>query len=224
MLIIGHRGCNLEPENTLRALAKGMECADFVEVDVRMSKDGVPMIMHDRTLERTTNGIGMVKDFTLEQLKELDAGKGEKIPTLQEVLDLVRDRGLLVEIKEAGSEEKICGMIKESGVRNVILVSFNPGSLRNSKEMLPDTKTGIIYSRAAENPSRLALGIKANILLPKYDLVSRELVEISHRHDLMVFPWTLNTNHEIRRAADMGVDGFATDDPCFARQLIRIFL
>ncbi len=56
MLIIGHRGCNLEPENTLKALAKGLECADFVEVDVRMSKDGVPMIMHDRTLDRTTNG------------------------------------------------------------------------------------------------------------------------------------------------------------------------
>lgn len=222
MLIIGHRGCNLEPENTLRALAKGMECADFVEVDVRMSKDGVPMIMHDRTLERTTNGKGMVKDFTLEQLKELDAGKGEKIPTLREVLDLVRDRGLLVEIKEAGSEEKICDTIKESGVRNLILVSFNPGSLRNAKEMLPDIKTGIIYSRVVENPLRLALGIKANILLPKYELASRELVERSHRRNLMVFPWTLNTDHEIRNAVDIEVDGFATDNPCFAKQLLSI--
>ncbi len=222
MLIIGHRGCNLEPENTLRALAKGMECADFVEVDVRMSKDGVPMIMHDRTLERTTNGKGMVKDFTLEQLKELDAGKGEKIPTLREVLDLVRDRGLLVEIKEAGSEEKICDTIKESGVRNLILVSFNPGSLRNAKEMLPDIKTGIIYSRVVENPLQLALGIKANILLPKYELASRELVERSHRGNLMVFPWTLNTDHEIRNAVDLEVDGFATDNPCFVRQLLSI--
>jgi glycerophosphoryl diester phosphodiesterase len=224
MLIIGHRGCNLEPENTLRSLAKGIECADFVEVDVRMSKDGVPMIMHDRTLERTTNGKGMVKDFTLEQLKELDAGKGEKIPTLQEVFDLVRDRGLLVEIKEAGSEGIIRGTIKERRFTNIMLVSFNPGSLRNAKEMLPDIKTGIIYSRTIENPVRLALKIKANVLLPKYELASGELIERAHKHNLMVFPWTLNTEQEIRRAVDIGVDGFATDDPCLARQLLRIFL
>lgn len=164
----------------------------------------------------------MVKELTLKQLKELDAGKGEKIPTLREVLDLVRDRGLLVEIKEAGSEEKICDTIKESGVRNLILVSFNPGSLINAKEMLPDIKTGIIYSKVVENPLRLALGIKANILLPKYELASRELVERSHRRNLMVFPWTLNTDHEIRNAVDIEVDGFATDDPCFARQLLSI--
>jgi glycerophosphoryl diester phosphodiesterase len=86
MLIIGHRGAKaIEPENTLRALAKGMECADFVEIDVRMSRDNELVVIHDRTLERTTNGKGQVNDFTLEQLKELDAGKGEKIPTLKEV-------------------------------------------------------------------------------------------------------------------------------------------
>jgi glycerophosphoryl diester phosphodiesterase len=222
MKIIGHRGCNLEPENTLRALAKGMECADFVEVDVRMSKDCVPVIIHDRTLERTTNGKGLVKELTLKQLKELDAGKGEKIPTLQEVLDLIRDRGLLVEIKETGTEGKICDMIKESGVRNIMLVSFNPGSLRTAKEMLPDIKTGIIYSRIVENPLRLAFGIKANVLLPKYELASGELAERAHNHNLMVFPWVLNTEQEVKRAVDIGVDGFATDNPCFVRQLLSI--
>lgn len=211
----------MEPENTLRALAKGMECADFVEVDVRMSKDDVPIIIHDRTLERTTNGKGLVKELTLEQLKELDAGKGEKIPTLREVLDLVKDRGLLVEIKEAGSEGKICDMIKENGIKNIILVSFSPVSLRNAKELLSGIKTGIIYSREIENPVRLALGIKANVLLPKYELASRELVERAHRHNLMVFLWTLNTDQEIKRAVDIGVDGFASDDPCLARQLLR---
>ncbi len=102
MLIIGHRGCNLEPENTLRALAKGMEGADFVEVDVRVSRDNELVVIHDRSLERITNGKGMVKDFTLEQLKELDAGKGEKIPTLKEILDLVRDKGLIIEINKRG--------------------------------------------------------------------------------------------------------------------------
>jgi len=220
MLIIGHRGCGVEPENTLRALGKGMECADFVEVDVRMSKDKELVVIHDRTLERTTNGRGLVKDFTLAQLKELDAGRGEKIPTLQEVLELVRDKGLIVELKEAGSEEKICGIIKESGFRNIILVSFSPQAVRNAKEILPDFKTGIIYSRDVKNPLRLALGIKASVLLPKFEFASRELVEKAHRHGLMVFAWTLNNEEEIKKAVEMGLDGFASDDPCFARQVV----
>lgn len=220
MLIIGHRGCGVEPENTLRALKKGMECADFVEVDVRMSRDNEPVVIHDRTLDRTTDGRGLVKDFTLAQLKEFDAGKGERIPALQEVLDLVKDKGLIVELKEAGSEDKICGIIKESRFRNIILVSFSPQAVRSAKEKLPYFKTGIIYSRGMKNPLHLALGIKASILLPKFELASRELVEKAHRHGLMVFAWTLNSEEDIRKAVEMGVDGFASDDPCFARQVV----
>ncbi len=86
---------------------------------------------------------------------------------------------------------------------------------------IPSLKTGLIFSKAFENPVLLALGIKADALLPKSELASRELVEKAHRHDLMVFPWTLNTEKEIRRARDLGVDGFASDDPCFARGLLQ---
>lgn len=134
----------MEPENTLRALARGMECADLVEVDVRMSRDGELVVIHDRTLERTTNGKGLVKEFTLAQLKELDAGEGEKIPTFQEVLDFAGDKGLIVEIKETGSEGKICAMIKERGYEQIVPVSFSPEAVKNVKELLPDIKTGII--------------------------------------------------------------------------------
>jgi len=221
MLIIGHRGARAkEPENTLRALAKGMECADFVEIDVRMSKDSELVVIHDSSLERTTNGKGLVKDFTLKKLRDLDAGKGEKIPTLKEVLDLVRGNGLIIEIKEAGSEEKICAVIRERGFENIMLVSFSPHAIKNANKILPNLKTGLIFSIAFTNPARLALGIKANALLPKSELASRELVEEAHRHNLMVFPWTLNTEQEIKRAKDIGVDGFASDDPCFARGLL----
>lgn len=222
MLIIGHRGARaLEPENTLRALVKGMDCADLVEIDVRESKDGELVVIHDRTLERTTDGRGSVREFTLAQLKELDAGKGEKIPTLLEVLYLVKDNGLIIEIKEAGSEGKICAMIKEKGFKNIMLVSFSPQAIRRAKQMLPEIKTGIIYSKAMENPVRFALGIKASVILPKFELASRELVERAHRHSLMIFPWTLNTEEEIMRAKMMGVDGFASDDPCFARKILH---
>lgn len=215
MLIIGHRGCGVEPENTVRAIVKGMECADLVEIDVRTSKDKELVVIHDSTLERTTNGKGLVRDFTLAELKKLDAGKEERIPTLKEVLDLVNN-GLIVEIKEEGSEEKICSVIKEKGFENIILVSFSPKALVNAKKIL-QVRTGLIFSRALE-AIRLALSIKANAILPRFDLASRELVEKAHRHNLKVFAWTLNTEEEFRKAMEMGLDGFASDDPCLARR------
>ncbi len=139
MLIIGHRGARSKgPENTLIAIAQGMECADFVEIDVHVSKDNELVVIHDSSLERTTKFKGLVKDLTLEQLKELDTGKGEKIPTLKEVLDLVRGNGLIIEIKETGSEEKICAVIKERGFENIMVVSFSPHAIKNAKEILPE--------------------------------------------------------------------------------------
>ncbi|HQM56162.1 MAG TPA: glycerophosphodiester phosphodiesterase family protein, partial [Methanoregulaceae archaeon] len=93
MFIIGHRGARaVEPENTLRAMKTGMTCADYIEVDVRLSCEGIPVIMHDPMLDRTTNGTGSVNAHTLEELKSLDAGKGESIPTLEEVCRLVSGR------------------------------------------------------------------------------------------------------------------------------------
>jgi glycerophosphoryl diester phosphodiesterase len=102
-----------------------------------------------------------------------------------------------------------------------MLVSFSPHAIKNTKEILPNLKTGMIFSKALENPVRLALRIKVNVMLPKSEFVSRELVEEAHRHNLMVFPWTLNTEQEIKRAIDIGADGFASDDPCFARGLLH---
>ena len=122
MLIIGHRGAKgEEPENTLRAVRAGMACAESVEVDVRLSLDGVPVVMHDPLLDRTTNGTGPVNEYTKETLQTLDAGEGEKIPTLEEVCSLVAGHcGLFLEIKEPGSEEQVCraGPRSESRLRS----------------------------------------------------------------------------------------------------------
>lgn len=113
MDIIGHRGAAAAaPENTLSAIRTGMECADYVEVDVRLSRDHVPVIMHDPTVDRTTNGSGRVGEFTAADLHLLDAGQGEQIPTLEEVCLLVgKKTGLCVEIKEPGSELEVCEVL-----------------------------------------------------------------------------------------------------------------
>jgi len=224
-LIIGHRGAGaIEPENTLRSLAKGLECgADLLEIDVRRSADGCLVVIHDRTLERTTNGKGLVKDYMLKELKGLDAGKGEEIPTLREVLDFVRRAGarLIIEIKEVGTEQAIVQEVRGVGLESsAIFVSFDPGSVRKAKELLPEAGTGLIYSRPLGNPVGFAKSLRADILLPRFNLATRDLVESVHRHGLRVFSWTLNTEQEFRRALDLGLDAFATDNPCLAKKAL----
>ena len=104
MLIIGHRGaCGLEPENTLRSVQRAMDLGvDMVEIDI-YEHEGRLIVMHDETLDRTTNGVGKYSDYSLDHLRKLDAGKGERIPYLEEVIELTRDKvGLNIEIKGRG--------------------------------------------------------------------------------------------------------------------------
>jgi glycerophosphoryl diester phosphodiesterase len=226
MILIGHRGARaLEPENTIRALKRGMECADFVEIDVRLSSDGIPVVIHDETVDRTTNGRGPLSDFTVAQLKELDAGAGEKIPTLREVLDLVgSSSGLVVEIKEEGIEKTVCGMLKDSGIEDLFVVSFNDKTVKNVKEILSFARTGLIYSGDLKDPLGIASLIKADAILPKFGRATAELVEEAHRQNFLVFCWTLNTHDEFAGAIEMGVDGFASDNPCEARKYLQKIL
>ena len=116
ILSIGHRGaCVYEPENTLRSFARALELgADMIEFDVHVCASGEAVVIHDAALKRTTNGLGYVKDKTLEELKTLDAGKGEKIPVLEEVFDLVNKRaGLNIELKSENAPVKVCSVIRE---------------------------------------------------------------------------------------------------------------
>jgi glycerophosphoryl diester phosphodiesterase len=158
MFIIGHRGARaIEPENTLRALRRGMACADLVEVDVRLTRDGIPVVIHDATVDRTTDGTGPVKGYAIEDLKELDAGAGEAVPTLREVLDLVQgETGLVVEIKEPGTEAVIASVLMDRMPNWLFLVSFYPGSVAMAKRLLPGAQAGLIYSQETADPVGLA--------------------------------------------------------------------
>jgi glycerophosphoryl diester phosphodiesterase len=226
MFIIGHRGARaVAPENTLAALKGGMACADYVEVDVRQTEDGALVTVHDPTVDRTTNGHGAVGALSLDEVRRLDAGGGERVATFDEVLDLVLGRcGLVVEIKEVGTEVAVCEAVREHGTDRVLIVSFYPSSLEVVREVLPQVKTGLIFSRPLEDPIGLALSVGAGVLLPRADRLGRDLVAQAHAHYLLVVPWVLNTEGEVRRAAAMGADGFATDDPCAARRWVEALL
>ncbi len=224
---MGHRGAAaLEPENTLRAFRKGMECgADAVEFDVRRTKNGKLAVIHDADISRTTHAKGLLKEFTLEELKRLDAGKGETIPELKEALMFLKDKntGIVLEIKEDGTERQIAEEVKSSGIEagRITFVSFSPASVRAIKSLVPKARAGIIFSRLPENIICLALGCNAEIILPKHIILDKELVQKAHRHGLLVYTWTLNGTEEIREAIELGVDGFASDNPCMARELLR---
>jgi glycerophosphoryl diester phosphodiesterase len=219
VFIIGHRGARaVEPENTLRAVRKGMRCADYVEIDARLSRDGVPVIVHDTTVDRTTDSRGAVSTFTLAELRTLDAGNGERIPTLKEVCrELQGACGLFCEIKEPGSEETVCGVLGQNAPDDLWVVSFHGESISAAQQLLPGVNTGLIVSRMADDLPGQAAGLGAGAILPKFELLSPGLIRACHDLSLRVISWTLNTPAEFETAAELGIDGLASDDPCAAR-------
>lgn len=216
--VLGHRGAPaLEPENTLRSFKKAIELGvDQIELDVHFSKDGELMVIHDEKLNRTTNGNGFVKDFTLAELKKLDAGKGEETPTLQEVIELVRDKDvfLQVELKELNMEKHILDLIQKNNFEEkVMIISFLHRELRKIKELNSRIKTGILIGRRFIDPLKRLREVKADAASMRHTLVSKRLVEKLHRNNIELTVWVVNELKDVRRMVDLGVDIIGTDKP-----------
>lgn len=214
MQIIAHRGASFfEPENTLRAIKRAIEMnADFVEIDVRMSKDKELVVMHDADINRTTNGSGLVKDLKLSELKTLDAGLGDVIPTLDEVITCVKNKiGLVIEIKEPGTEIKVLEKIAENKLENTILTSFYHKSIKNAKELNPSINAGIIFACQPVNVNQMAFNANANIIFPSYRYMNIEMVKKAKEHGILVYPWTIDDPLIFEKFAKMGVDGIVTN-------------
>jgi glycerophosphoryl diester phosphodiesterase len=210
-LVIGHRGArSLAPENTLEGIRIARECrADMVEVDVRLSKDGTLVLMHDDTVDRTTEGHGKVEDLSIGDLKALD------VPTLKEAASLAQELGLglVVEMKEEGIE----ALVAEALVGIMAMVtSFYHSSLREIKE-LSSLKTGIIISSLPVRPVELALWARADAIFPKR--TNPGLFKDAHRHSILIYPWTINDKDEAAWLLRIGADGLVTDDPCIIREV-----
>ncbi len=216
MLRIGHRGARAyAPENTLTSFKKALEIGvDAVELDVRKTKDGSLVVIHDEDVKRTTNGEGLVNELTLKEIKGLDAGDGEKIPTLEETLDFLDKKvKVFVELKETGIEDQVLSIVCEKGLeKNVIIVSFLEEALKKVRELNKDIETGLIYARH-KNPLKSALDLKANYLLALYRFTHTANVEKAHESGLKVVVWTINKPEEVEEYAKKGVDGIASDKP-----------
>jgi glycerophosphoryl diester phosphodiesterase len=218
VLIVAHRGASAyEPENTVRSFERAFQLgADFVELDVRLSEDGWLVVIHDQAVDRTTNGSGLVRDLTLNKLKALDAGKGEKIPTLTEVLERFREtkHRFFVEVKEPGLEEKLLDtIIGHEAEDSVVITSFYHTVLRKIREMRKDIKCGAIFACQPVNPEKLAIAAEASILLPKLQYVNAEMVSRAHKNNLSIIPWPINDKDDAKKMINLDVDGIVTDKP-----------
>ncbi|RLE90316.1 MAG: glycerophosphodiester phosphodiesterase [Thermoprotei archaeon] len=226
MIIIGHRGAaGYEPENTIKSILKGIECgASAIEVDVRRTKDGIMVLMHDETVDRTTNGEGKVSELTLAEIKCLDAGKGERVPTLFEVFELLKERNviLLVELKEIGYEEEVVSMIKDFNMLDrVYITSFHKSALNRVVEIEPNMKTGLIFSSNTLRNMKIAEELNVDVVVPKYQLVNRNFLRSCRRLGFKVFVWTVNRAIDVVKFYRLGVDGIVTDYPCMVKRIIN---
>lgn len=229
-LVIAHRGTPAEaPENTMAGFRRALDLGtDGLEFDVHLSRDGEPVVCHDEQLDRTTNGHGFLKDYTLEELRRLDAGswfdpgfKGERLPTAREVLALAADRGAFVnvELKSGivlypGLEAKVAALLAEFGLTGrAIVSSFNHYSLVALMRLAPQIKTGLLYEAGLYEPWVYARHVGAGALHPYFPGVFPELVAGAHAAGLLVNPWTVDEPEHLRAMIAAGVDGIITNRP-----------
>ncbi|MEM2897395.1 MAG: glycerophosphodiester phosphodiesterase family protein [Candidatus Bathyarchaeia archaeon] len=216
MLKIGHRGAKAyEPENTLLSFKKALELGvNAVELDVRRTRDGKIVVIHDAEVNRTTNGKGLVSELTLKEIKQLVTEKNEKIPTLEEALDFLDKKvKILIELKENGLERDVLSLIDEKGLKsNIIIVSFLEEALKRVREIDDEVETGLIYVKHRD-PIKSALRLKADYLLPLYRFTHTANVQKAHENGLKVIVWTINEKEEVLEYFKKGVDGIASDRP-----------
>lgn len=228
--VYAHRGASgYAPENTMAAFKKAVELGSRgIECDVQMTRDGRLVICHDETLERTTDGKGLIKDYSYAELKKLDAGswfgsrfRNERIPQLYELLELVRDNNLLlnIEIKSGivlypGIEEKVIAQVEAFGLmEKVIISSFNHYSVRKCRDITSSVKTGILYMEGLYKPWNYMRTLGCQCAHPFYMAlvpeISRELK--ARGYEINVF--TVDDPGEAVRLAKAGVDGIITNYP-----------
>jgi len=239
-IIIAHRGASsFAPENTMAAFRKAYELnADGIEFDVKLSKDGEMVIIHDQTLDRTTNGHGRVIETKLQDLRSLDAGSsfsesfaGEKIPLLCEVLEEFSDFSTInIEITNYASigdglANKICKLVKDMRMeRNVIFSSFHPYNLlvvKNKLPMVPAALLALPGKSGRIARSNLLRWLSPDFIHPYYQDVSAEYIDKQHKKSRKVNAWTVDEESDIKKVFEEGVDGIITDNPQLARKVLE---
>ena len=224
---IAHRGASAyEPENTLRAFERALEIgATMLELDVHLSRDGHPVVIHDADLSRTTDGRGLVTDLTLDQIQRFDAGLGERVPTLTQVIELARDRAeLYVELKGQRTPDPVVWVLQAEGFLDQAVVgSFFPWLPQKVKFLEPAIRTSLLIRREDRQIDFVewALAVGADYVHPCWEnesptphqLLTPALIASVRRRGLGVLVWHEERPSELRELVKLDVDGICTDTP-----------
>jgi glycerophosphoryl diester phosphodiesterase len=228
ILVMGHRGSpKAAPENTLKSYAIAMESgADMVEVDVWGTADGYMVCMHDPDVSSTTNGVGRIEELTLEEIRLLDAGDGERVPLLSEVFDLVEGKiGINIDLKSIGIEESVVKLIVERKMLDSIIISsFYLLSIEIIKELRKEVMTGALFQPGMENILQHTLNTGADAIHPYLEDITKDMVEQAHAEGLRVNVWVVDDEADMLRMLEWGVNGIITDVPEIAGRVVDDWL
>lgn len=236
IIIIGHRGASkIAPENTLKAFREAIRLgADSVEFDVQKTLDGEIVIIHDYNIQRITGIEGNVEEMTLDELKKLDFGNGETIPTLSELIELAKGKiALNCEIKVEGIEKKIIDLFQDYDIlESVLISSFLHEELIkihkiNSKIRLAPlvpVEPGL-FSEWKYKKSVIDYTYQSNFyaINPLFKLVDNKFIEYAHKNNIKVFPWTVNSGIAMKKLINLGIDGIITNDISRLKEVLNRF-
>ncbi|WP_046729329.1 glycerophosphodiester phosphodiesterase [Streptomyces humi] len=214
-LTIGHRGVmGIEPENTLRSFVAAQQAGlDLIELDLHLSKDGALVVMHDAEVDRTTDGTGPIAEKTLEELRTLDAGRGERVPVFEEVLEAVQ-APLQAEIKDVAAARALAEVMQRRDlVSRVEVSSFHDEAVAEIARLVPGVRTALIASRYGTDVVERAREAGAATVCLNIRRLTLEVVEHARKADLRVIGWVVNTQDHLRLVRALQLDGATTDYP-----------
>ncbi|MEU2223832.1 glycerophosphodiester phosphodiesterase [Streptomyces sp. NPDC012751] len=214
-LTIGHRGVmGVEPENTLRSfLAAQRAGLDLIELDLHLSKDGALVVMHDAEVDRTTDGSGPVAEKTLAELRALDAGRGERVPVFEEVLEAVR-APLQAEIKDVAAARALAEVMRARDLTTRVEVSsFHDEAVAEIARLVPGVRTALIASRYGTDVVDRAVAVGAATVCLNIRRLTLETVEHARASGLRIIGWVVNTQDQLRLVRALELDGATTDYP-----------
>jgi glycerophosphoryl diester phosphodiesterase len=214
---MGHRGAKAyEPENTLRSIRRALDMGvQAVEVDMHLSRDGHLVVIHDATVDRTTDGTGRVADLSWEELRRLDAGMGERLPDLEEVVVLVRGRAhLFVEMKDPQAVEPLAAFFSAQDLfAEAHVISFWHPSLKKLRGLEPRIRTGVLFVGCPVDPSALAVAADAEALVLNYQYVTPELVQAAGETGLTVAVWNIDAVPDLLPVLPLNLDYIGSNAP-----------
>lgn len=204
----------VEPENTLRSFVAAQDAGlDLIELDLHLSKDGALVVMHDADVDRTTDGRGPIADKTLAELRALDAGRGERVPVFEEVLDAV-SKPLQAEIKDVAAARALAEvMLRRDLVSRVEVISFHDAAIAEISRLVPGVRTALVADRYGTDVAERATAVGATSLVLNIRRLTQEIVERARKADLRIIGWVVNTQDDLRLVRALGLDGATTDYP-----------